>query len=120
MRVLSVVEKSEHANLRNPDSYRVPGSPERSQERVFLPSQLRLYVAHLMAKFGKQTPLRTQQGGNERVHRRKDGNWGLQEEARRLKQGAHRYRRREALTRRDRRREREVLVELLKKEQPSD
>src|SRR5215213_5041021 len=51
MRVLSVVEKSEHANLRNPDSYRVPGSPERSQERVFLPSQLRLYVAHLMAKF---------------------------------------------------------------------
>src|SRR5215208_7093204 len=51
MRVLSVVEKSEHANLRNPDSYRVPGSPEDSQERVFLPSQLHLYVAHLMAKF---------------------------------------------------------------------
>src|SRR5215212_11821229 len=36
MRVLSVAEKSEHANLRNPDSYRGPGSPERSQERVFL------------------------------------------------------------------------------------
>ena len=55
MRVLSVVEKSEHANLRNPDSYRVPGSPERSQERVFLPSQLHLYVAHLMAKFAHYT-----------------------------------------------------------------
>lgn len=48
------------------------------------------------------------------------GNRGLEEEARRLKQGAHRYRRREALTRRDRRREREVLVEQLKKEQASD
>ena len=59
-----------------------------------------------------------QQGGNERVHRRQDGNRGLEEEARRLKQGAHRYRRREALTRRDRRRE--VLVEQLKKEQASD
>jgi hypothetical protein len=45
---------------------------------------------------------------------------GLEEEARRLKQGAHRYRRREALTRRDRRREREVLVEQLMKEQASD
>jgi hypothetical protein len=54
------------------------------------------------------------------VHRRQGGNRGLEEEARRLKQGAHRYRRREALTRRDRRREREVLVEQLKKEQPSD
>src|SRR5215208_3043406 len=58
MRVLSVVEKSEHANLRNPDSYRVPGSPEDSQERVFLPSQLHLYVAHLMAKFALGTPTR--------------------------------------------------------------
>ena len=51
---------------------------------------------------------------------RKDTNRGLQEEARRLKQGAHRYRRREALTRRDRRKEREVLLEQLKKERPSD
>jgi len=54
------------------------------------------------------------------VNPRKDTNRGLQEEARKLRQGAHRYRRREALTRRDRRREMEVLVEQLKKEQPSD
>jgi hypothetical protein len=54
------------------------------------------------------------------VHRRKDANQALQEEARNLKQGAHRYLRREALTRRDRRREKEVLVELLKKEHPGD
>jgi hypothetical protein len=54
------------------------------------------------------------------VNPRKDTNQGLQEEACRLKQGAHRCRRREALTRRDRRREMEVLVEQLKKEQPSD
>jgi hypothetical protein len=54
------------------------------------------------------------------VNPRKDANRGLQVEARRLKQGAHRYRRREALTRRNRRREMEVLVEQLKKEQPSD
>ena len=54
------------------------------------------------------------------MHRTKHANRALQEEARRLKQGAHRYLRREALTRRDRRREREVLVELLKKELPSD
>jgi len=54
------------------------------------------------------------------VHPRKEANRGLEEEARRLKQGAHRYRRREALTLRDRHREREVLVELLKKKQPSD
>jgi hypothetical protein len=54
------------------------------------------------------------------VHRRQERNWGLEEEARRLKQGAHRYRRREALTRRDRRKEREVLLEQLKKERPSD
>ena len=54
------------------------------------------------------------------MHRRKEANRGLKEEARRLKQGAHRYRRQEALTRRDRRREREVLVKQLKKEQASD
>jgi hypothetical protein len=54
------------------------------------------------------------------VHRRQGRNWGLQEEARRLKQGAHRHRRREALARRNRRRESEILVEQLKKEQISD
>ncbi|MCD6053679.1 MAG: hypothetical protein K0Q96_871 [Rubrobacteraceae bacterium] len=51
------------------------------------------------------------------MHRRKGRNWGLEEEARRLKQGAHRYRRQEALARRDRLWERDVLVEQLKKEQ---
>jgi hypothetical protein len=40
--------------------------------------------------------------------------------ARRLKLGAHRHRRQEALARRDRLREREILVEQLKKEQLSD
>jgi hypothetical protein len=54
------------------------------------------------------------------VHRRQERNWVLQEETRRLKQGAHRHRRQEALARRDRRRERDILVEQLKKEQPSD
>jgi hypothetical protein len=54
------------------------------------------------------------------VHRRQARNWGLQEEARRLKQGAHRRRRQEALSRRDRLRERKILVEQLEKEQPSD
>jgi len=55
------------------------------------------------------------------VHRRQARNWGLQEEeARRLKQGAHRHRRQEALARRDRLRERDILVEQLKKEQPGD
>ena len=54
------------------------------------------------------------------MHRRQGRNWGLEEEARRLKQGAHRYRRQEALARRDRRRESEIVVEQLKKEQPSD
>jgi hypothetical protein len=54
------------------------------------------------------------------VHRRQERNWGLEEEARRLKQGAHRYRRQEALARRDRRRESEIVVEQLNKEQPSD
>jgi hypothetical protein len=54
------------------------------------------------------------------VQRRQEArNWGL-EEARRLKQGAHRHRRQEALARRDRCRESEILVEQLKKEQPSD
>jgi hypothetical protein len=54
------------------------------------------------------------------VNPRKDTNRSLQEEARRLKQGAHRYLRREALTSRDRRRERDILVEQLNKEQASD
>jgi hypothetical protein len=54
------------------------------------------------------------------VHRSQARNRGLEEEARRLKHGAHRYLRREALTYRDRRRERDILVEQLKKEQPSD
>jgi hypothetical protein len=54
------------------------------------------------------------------VHRRQGRNWGLEEEARRLKQGAHRYRRQEALARRDRRRESDIVVEQLNKEQASD
>jgi hypothetical protein len=54
------------------------------------------------------------------VHRRQDGNRGLQEDDRKLREGAHRYRRQEALACRDRRREREILVEQLKKEQASD
>jgi hypothetical protein len=54
------------------------------------------------------------------VNRRQDTNQGLEEETRRLKQGARRYRRREALTRRDRHRKRDLLVEQLKKGQPSD
>jgi hypothetical protein len=54
------------------------------------------------------------------VHRRQARNRGLEEEARRLKHGAHRYLRREALTRRDQRRDRDILVEQLKKEQVSD
>jgi hypothetical protein len=55
------------------------------------------------------------------VKRRRETNRGLEEEARRLREeGAHRYLRREALTRRDRRRERDLLVEQLKKGQPSD
>jgi hypothetical protein len=54
------------------------------------------------------------------VHRRQERNWDLEEEARRLKQGAHRYRRQEALARRDRRRESDIVVEQLNKEQPSD
>ena len=48
-------------------------------------------------------------------------NRGLEEEARRLREeGAHRCLRRESLTRRDRRRERDLLVEQLEKGQPSD
>jgi hypothetical protein len=54
------------------------------------------------------------------VHRRQVRNRGLEEEVRRLKQGAHRHRRQEALARRNRLRERDVLVEQLNKEQPSD
>ena len=54
------------------------------------------------------------------MHRRQGRNWGVEEEARRLKQGAHRYRRREALARRNRRRESDIVVEQLKKEQASD
>ena len=54
------------------------------------------------------------------MNRRQDTNRALEEESRRLRGGAHRYRRREALTRRDRRRERDLLVEQLNKEQPSD
>ena len=54
------------------------------------------------------------------MHRRQIRNWGLQEEARRLKHGTHRHRRQEALARRNRLREIDVLVEQLKKEQPSD
>ena len=66
------------------------------------------------------TSANAKQGGKERVHRSKEANRALQQEARRLKQGAHRYHRREALIRRDRHREKEVLVEQLNKEQPSD
>ena len=54
------------------------------------------------------------------MHPRKDANRALQEEARRLKQGAHRYLRREALSCRDRRRERDVLVKQLNKGLSSD
>ena len=55
------------------------------------------------------------------MKRTKVTNLALDEEARRLREeGTHRYRRREALTRRDRRRERDILVEQLNKEQPSD
>ena len=55
------------------------------------------------------------------MKRTKITNRALEEEARRLKEeGAHRYRRRETLTRRDRRRERDILVKQLDKDQPSD
>jgi hypothetical protein len=47
-------------------------------------------------------------------------NRSLEEVARRLRQGAHRYRRREALVCRDPEREAAILVEQCKKEQASD
>jgi hypothetical protein len=47
-------------------------------------------------------------------------NWALEEEARRLKQGTHSYRRQEAAARRDREWEVAILVEQCKKEQASD
>ena len=47
-------------------------------------------------------------------------NGALEEDARRLKQGVHRYRRQEAMTYRDPEKEIEILLEKLKKEQPSD
>ena len=53
------------------------------------------------------------------MNRRKDTNRGLKEESRRLRR-AHRSLRREALSGRDRNREREILVEQLNKEQASD
>jgi hypothetical protein len=60
-------------------------------------------------------------GGNERVKRRRETNRALEVESRRLREeGAHRYLRQEALTRRDRSREREILIEQLNKGQPSD
>jgi hypothetical protein len=66
--------------------------------------------------FSTKAPRRQREG----EPKARDTNRALEEETRRLKQGAHRYRRREALTRRDRRRERDLLVEQLKKGQPSD
>jgi hypothetical protein len=47
-------------------------------------------------------------------------NRALEEDTRRLKQGVHRYRRQEAMTCRDPKKEVNILVEKLKKEQPSD
>ena len=44
----------------------------------------------------------------------------LEEETRRLRQGAHRYRRQEAMVCRNPEREAAILVEKLKKEQASD
>lgn len=53
--------------------------------------------------------------------RRETTNRGLEKESRRLREeGAHKNLRREALTRRDRSREREILIEQLNKGQPSD
>jgi hypothetical protein len=51
---------------------------------------------------------------------RKIRNWALEVEARSLRQGAHRYRRQEATACRNPKREVAILVEKLKKEQPSD
>ena len=50
----------------------------------------------------------------------KDRNHALEADSRRLKQGAHRYRRQEAMVCRDPEKEVNILVEKLKKEQPSD
>jgi hypothetical protein len=50
----------------------------------------------------------------------KGSNRSLEEEARRLKQGAHRYRRQEAKVCRDPEREATILVEKCKEEQASD
>jgi hypothetical protein len=47
-------------------------------------------------------------------------NRALEEDTRRLKQGAHRYRRQEAMTCRDPEKEVNILVEKLKKELASD
>jgi hypothetical protein len=47
-------------------------------------------------------------------------NRALEEEARRLKRGAHKHRRQEAMACRDPEREAAILVEKLKKEQASD
>ena len=44
----------------------------------------------------------------------------LEEDTRGLKQGVHRYRRQEAMTCRDPEKEVNIVVEKLKKEQPSD
>ena len=51
---------------------------------------------------------------------RKVRNWALEVEARRLRKGAHRHRRQEAIVCRNPEREVAILVEKLKKEQPSD
>ena len=60
-----------------------------------------------------------EQGGARQVQL-KVRNRPLEEEARRLRQGAHRYRRQEAMVCRDSEKEVDMLVEKLKKEQPSD
>jgi hypothetical protein len=80
-------------------------------------SATREVVCRQRILYEKATP-----GGDERVNRRRETtNRGLEEESRRLREeGAHKYLRREALTRRDRRKERDLLVEQLNKEQPSD
>jgi len=56
----------------------------------------------------------------QRQHLREVSNGALEEEARRLKQGIHRYRRQEAAARRDPEKEAAILVERCKKEQASD
>jgi hypothetical protein len=47
-------------------------------------------------------------------------NRALEEDIRRIKQGAHRYRRQEAMLCRDPEKEGDILVEKLKREQASD